>query len=300
MSQKDKTILLIDGMNKLHASFHAYKRLSWKGESVSIIYGMPSIVSGLIFRFRPNEVMVVWDGKRSAIRESLLPGYKGDRHSDRMIDWENFELQKKEVRNIFHALGIKQILNKEAEADDMIYKMTQMALEKGYNRVIIVSSDKDFNQLLTDERVWVWNDSKNDVIHLENCKKYFGYSPAQTVDYLSLLGDKSDHIPGYPGIGKKKGPEFLKAHKSIAKFLKSEATYPGIDRKKLKEIYVRNSMLINLRVFYNANKEYLKTIFYKESNPKYDFKAFKLICQKYGLSRFMQEEFTKHFKSLSK
>jgi 5'-3' exonuclease len=262
---------------------------------------MPSILSDLIFRLRPNNVLVVWDGERSEMRKTLLPNYKGDRKSDRLVDWENLDSQKKAVRKILYSLGVKQILNPQAEADDMIYKVTRIALSGGsYESIRIVSSDKDFNQLLVDNRVMIWNDSKKDYIHARNCKEYFGYTPEQTVDYLSLVGDDSDNIPGYRGIGPKKAADFLEEYGSISNFLSVKTNkFPGIDRVTLIKLVKVNSLLINLEVFYEVNKDTLKTIFYKDSQPKFNFKEFRTLCGKFGLRKFMQEDFTRHFKNLS-
>lgn len=292
--------MIVDGMNCFYRAFYAYKKLSFNSESVSVIYGMPAIVSDLIFRLRPDNVFIVWDGERSELRKSLLPDYKGDRKTDRLIDWENLEFQKKQVRKLFYALGIKQILNPQAEADDMIYKLTRIALAgTSYSSVRIVSSDKDFNQLLVDDRVMIWNDSKKDYIHARNCMDYFGYTPQQTVDYLSLVGDDSDNIPGYKGIGPKKTADFLERYESIENFLSDKKNqFPGIDRKKLRELIKVNSILINLEVFYEVNKDTLKTIFYKDSKPTYNYKEFKSLCDKFGLRKFMQTDFTRHFKAL--
>jgi DNA polymerase-1 len=297
---KAKTLMIVDGMNCFYRSFYAYKRLSYKGDSVSVIYGMPAILSELIFRLRPHEVIVVWDGERSEMRKSLVPNYKGDRKTDRLIDWENLELQKRQVRKLLYALGIKQVLNPQAEADDMIYKLTRISLAGSiYGSVRIVSSDKDFNQLLVDDKVMIWNDSKKDYIHARNCKDYFGYTPEQTVDYLSLVGDDSDNIPGYRGIGPKKAADFLEEYQSIENFLSDKANkFPGIDRMTLRKLIKVNSIMINLEVFYEINKETLKTIFYKDSKPKFNYTEFKAICSKFGLVKFMQNDFTKHFKAL--
>jgi DNA polymerase I len=293
-----ESVIIIDMNNRCHAAYHAHKRLSFKGESVSIIYGLPSMIKGLIWRERPDMVISVWDGDRSKHRIKALPGYKAHRNKNpRLFDREDFERQKAIVMKMFYYLGIPQVRNKAVEGDDMIYKMVRWA-KKRFKQITIVSGDKDFNQLI-DKKVSIWNDAKQNMIIEKNCFDYFGYHPHETVDYITLVGDDSDDIPGYRGIGPKKAREVLDTYGTLEDFLDSKDKHPIINRGTLLEIKNRNQYLIDLPYFYSKHKDEIKVKFYKgESNPSLNKEAFKRICGKFGLRKFLGNQFLEEFVEL--
>lgn len=295
----NSSLILVDGNNYAHRAYHAYKKLWHKDFNVAVIYGMPSMINSMLFKHRPTKLIIVWDGEKSKHRLRALPSYKGHRRvvNKSLMDYDQFQLQKAIVRKMFYYLGIPQVLNPEAEGDDMIYKFCKMGKKK-FGIVRIASGDKDFNQLIS-ERVEVINDNKKNIIHLENCKEIFGYHPSQCVDYISLVGDDSDDIPGYPGMGDKRTRELLEKYGSIEDFLESGDSFSIIDRNKLLEIKKRNEFLINLPVFYRKHKSELKTVFFKdESDPEINPKLFLKVCKKYRMNKLMGSSFQREFKKL--
>jgi 5'-3' exonuclease len=124
---------------------------------------------------------------------------------------------------------------------------------------------------------------------------------SQYVDYLCLVGDKSDDIPGYRGIGPARASAFFKAYKNIQQYLDDKnAEYSGLsDKQKLAEIYKRNRLMIDLRYF---NERYHKgteiTYFKNKRSPKFNEERFNLMCTKYNLKTFLTETFKKPFKAL--
>lgn len=293
------SVILIDMNNRCHAAYHAYKRLSWKGKSVATIYGLPSMIKGLIWRERPELVVGIWDGDRSKHRMKALPDYKTHRNKNpKLFDREDFERQRILVMKSLLYLGIPQVKNQVVEGDDMLYRMVLWAKQR-FKQVTIVSGDKDFNQLIN-KQVSVWNDSKQDMIHTTNCKKYFGYEPHETVDYLSLVGDTSDDIPGYPQMGPTRTREFLDKYGSLEDFLDSGDKHPIMKRSTLLEVKNRNQYLIDLKFFYSKHKDEIKIRYYKgEENPKVNKAKFKKLCSRFGLVKFMGDSFLKEFIDLN-
>lgn len=298
-------VLIIDGNNRAWAAFHAYSRLKDKGRSVSMIYGLPSMIKYLIKEYEPSKVFVVWDGARSKHRIKLHPGYKGEREHKTLVDYEDFLRQKKLTMAIIHYLGIPQIINPKQEADDMIYKLTRVLPTKGFKEGIIVSGDKDFWQLISKSRfgmnIEVYSESKKMLLTWANFQFEFGFKPWQTVDYLTLIGDKSDNIPGYPQIGEKRATELLAQYGSIENFIDSPDKHSIIDKHRLLEIAEKNRILIDLKEYHSKYKDELKIMFYRgKSNPKINREKFLRISGKYRMNKFMASGFLQGFKILKR
>lgn len=300
-----KRLVLVDSDNRMWASFFAYKRLKYKGESVASIYGFPSMMKGLLKKFNPDELILVWDGQKSKHRLKLIPDYKGGRKTKELIDFDNFLHQKEVVRKLMNNLGVKQVINPIAEADDMIYKLTKLAPKMGFDEVIIVSSDKDFNQLINpawpEVQVYVEKIKLKTLINAKNCKDIYGYEYYQTVDYLTLDGDTSDNIPGYPGIGPVKASELLEQYGTLVNFIQSNDNHSIIDKERLLEIIKINRVMIDLPYFYSIHKKDLKTVFYKDDkNPKINREKFLKLSAKYNMQKLMSSSFINQFKHLQK
>jgi 5'-3' exonuclease len=211
------------------------------------------------------------------------------------MDYQDFLAQKFIVQDMFKALGITQVLNQKQEADDLITRLVFL-LKKKYKEIIITSGDKDFHQLLSGDSVKIWNDSMKQFITEKNCKALFGYEAKQTVDYLSLLGDKSDNIPGYRGMGEKKSTELLSKYGSLQAFLDSNDKFPPIDRNKLLEVIQINRTLIDLSFYHSEYKNELTLDFIGgTSKPKVKLENFNAICRRFNLQKFMSGAFTKTF-----
>lgn len=130
-----------------------------------------------------------------------------------------------------------------------------------------------------------------------NCKDHYGYTPKQCVDYLSLCGDASDKIPGYPGVGDKRALKLLNKFGSIKKFLKSEEGFGNVDKKKLTEVYERNNKLINLMHYI---RKVLKPEDMVPENPdnKVHYERVNEIFIEYEMGSFMKKQFFKTFTNL--
>ena len=293
-----KTVLLIDGNNKMWASYHAYRNLSHKGSSTSSIFGFTTMLRSYVNKFKADRVYVVWDGKKSEVRLAEHPEYKGSRKSKDLIDFDDWKRQKAVVQRIVSHLGVRQVWNSKNEADDVIYAMAKR-LEKKYDKVIVVSSDKDFNQMVNNiTTIWVDKRSVKQMITIHNMQEIYGYEPQECVDYLCLDGDTSDNIPGYPGMGPVKIRKFLDEWEHIQYFLDSDQVYMEtkkreLDKKELAKVWKRNRLLIDLKHHYK--KSPIKK-FNMLGKAKYDEKAFRKLVAVYGLTSIMGTSWLRPFK----
>lgn len=300
---KNKTLVIFDGNHLAYRAYYKFTNLRTLDDfKTSLIYGMPFIAESLIRRLSPNEVVVAFDGTRSLYRLGILPNYK-NREKKLGFDAENFHKQKDIGRELFMALGLKIVYDKDEEADDIIAMVARRYSIKGWN-VIIASGDKDFNQLIIDKdkgqgSITVYNPSKgkNKIYDSYNLFKEVGYHPRDTVDYLSLLGDASDKIPGFPGIGDKRARQLIDTFGGVKEFLKSDEKFGKVNKKELEEIWKRNKKLIDLKFFYR--KFFMKkSIPWVNHDAKFNQEKFKKLCGLYEINSFLKPQFLNTFKKI--
>lgn len=291
---KKKHLLLIDGENILHQSFHKFTNLkSQDGKPSGAIFGFFKSLHYYLTRFNPDEVICTFDNGRSKHRISLLPNYKGHRKNI-SIDYESLQSQKKVIHRMLRYVGIPYVFDKnkqyDYEGDDYL---AWLVLNNPTKKITIVSSDKDFNQLLSKD-VKILNPRKDEIVNINNCKEIFGYSPEETVSYLSLVGDTSDDIPGYPGIGPKKARQFLDKYGDIPSALKG-----GCDiQDKLQEVWDRNQTLIDLVYFLMKYPMNLPLIpIHTSKSIKWD--RFNKVSLDYSMRSFLTNIFQEPFNKLS-
>lgn len=292
-----KTIIIVDGNNNFYRAYFANMNLSFGDKNIGAIFQFPRIISSLKKKYNPELIQICWDGRSSEHRTKLLPQYRV-RDKSKMnlrFDLEDFLYQKKYTMRMMYYLGIPQLHNKEIEADDYIYSLVKKYKAKGY-RIIIVSTDKDFNQLI-DEQCAIHSEKLGKLIHHKNALKTLGYEPSQTVDYLSILGDDSDKIPGVRGMGEVKTKQFLAKYKSIKKYLRGDENFGKLDRQELKRIYLLNRELIDLKIFHNKYLKDIPITYYKDKKaPRPNIDKHKELCIKFGIRELRKPEFTQLFK----
>lgn len=295
-----KRVLLVDGNNILHQSFHKFEKLkSTDGKPSGAIFGFFKSLHMYIDRFQPDDVYITFDNGHSPLRDKLLQDYKGHRKNI-SYDRESLFKQKVVIMKILRILRIKYLYDKNNssgyEGDDLLAYLYFKVISPEH-LVTIVSSDKDFNQLLTTDRVKIFNPRKEEYIRRSNCKEVFGYEPEETVDYLTLVGDSSDDIPGVPGIGPVKARKLLDEYGSISNYIKVKQDISD----KVLDIFRRNHQLIDLKWFVDNNplgfyNDILKT--YTRGKINYD--KFREICIEYSFNSFMTDIFIEPFKKLLK
>lgn len=254
--ENKKHYLIVDGEGLLHQSFHKFKNLKTsKGVPTGAIFGFFKSLRMYIHRFQPDDVYIIFDNGHSKYREKILSTYK--EHRKRIdIDYDSLQKQKKAIRKFLTMVGIKYVYDKNRvcnyEGDDFIAYLVLKELPRK-QKYTIITADKDFNQLLRGQTIRIYNPRKDQLIYESNCKAIYGYSASETVDYLCLLGDKSDDIPGYYGMGEKKTRQFLDKYGSIQKYLdQNECMDYDPQHKKMLEVYDRNKKMIDLKWFCNT------------------------------------------------
>lgn len=289
---KNKLVIL-DGSHLAYRAYHKFPNLhTLDGVNTSVVYGIPYIVESLIRKFIPDKAIITLDGGRSPFRMGLLPSYK-QRDQKLGFDKEDFYRQKDDAMKFMNALGISISGKKGFEADDLIAMISRRYAIRGWD-VIIISGDKDFNQLI-DDNILVYNTGKNVLMDQFNLIKYTGYDPDQCVDYLCLTGDHSDNIPGYPGIGEIRGVKFLQEFGSVNRFLGSDNKFGKVDKQKLKEIYKFNRQIIDLKFFY-------RKFLIKEKMPIehgiFNDEKLKKLCRQFETNSFLKPQFINTYKTL--
>src|SRR5258706_6239652 len=203
--------LIVDGHSYAYRAFYAIRQLSSpRGAPTNAIYGFIKMLAKMRGAHQPTHWAVVWDGGLAAERVTSLPEYKAQRPP--MPD--DLEEQIEQIQSYLDAASIPSICHDGVEADDLIATLTRQAVADGA-WVIIASSDKDFMQLVS-PRVGLLNpNDKSEAIWTgEHVSAKTGVAPEQIVDWLSLIGDSVDNIPGVSGVGPKTAAELINQHGS--------------------------------------------------------------------------------------
>ena len=211
--KKHDKVLLIDGLNLFFRNFAMLNMVNPDGVHIGGLGGFLRSLGALINQTQPTSVYVVFDGAGSATnRKNLLPEYKSGRNLQRITNWEVFEDLGDEhdakvdqiVRLIQYLkmLPIKTTVIDKVEADDIIAVLSKKLVEKFNSTVFIVSSDKDFVQLVTD-KIILYRPMEKEYYNTDTVKEKFGVLSENFIIYKTLLGDNSDKIPGVKGLGEK-------------------------------------------------------------------------------------------------
>ncbi len=209
---KQMRLLIIDGHAFAYRAFYAIRGLtSPSGQPTNAIYGFINMLAKLESQVLPTHAVVVWDGGLDAERVEELDDYKGQR--DPMPD--DMEVQLDEMVEYLEAGGWASVCDDGVEADDRIGQLAKRAEAEGFE-VAIASSDKDFLQLIND-RVKMWNPADKSGVPMDAgaVVAKTGVRPEQIVDWLSLVGDAADNIPGVPGVGVKTAAALLNEFGSV-------------------------------------------------------------------------------------
>ena len=230
MSTKYKPLLvLIDGSSYLYRAFHALPPLTSKtGQPTGAVYGVLRMVRKLIDEEQPDRVAVVFDAKGKTFRHELFKDYKATRPP--MPD--DLRVQIEPLHELIKSLGIPLVSVAGVEADDVIGTLSKHGVKEDY-RVLISTGDKDMAQLVDDQisLINTMNDARMDRGGVQD---KFGVSPEQIIDYLALMGDKSDNIPGVPSVGPKTATKWLQEYETLQNIIDHADDIKGKVGEKLR------------------------------------------------------------------
>ena len=224
-----KPLLLVDGSSWLHRAFNALPALSTKsGEPTGAMYGVLNMLRKLLADYRPDVLAVVFDAPGKTFRHELFADYKAHRPP---LDPQLVQ-QIEPLHACVRALGLPLLQVPGVEADDVIGTLTRQAAARGLP-VLIVSGDKDLAQLVG-EQVRMLDTMKNVVTDVAGVEQKFGVPPARIVDWLALVGDSSDNIPGVPGVGAVTAAKWLRQYGSLDALIANAAAISGKIGDKLR------------------------------------------------------------------
>lgn len=204
-------LILVDGSSYLYRAFHAMPALSnSRGEPTGAVYGVVNMLRKLLADHPTEYAAVVFDAPGKTFRDDLFAQYKATRAS--MPD--ELRVQIEPLYDLIRALGIPLLCVPGVEADDVIGTLAKQATQHGM-RTLISTSDKDMAQLVN-EQITLVNTMSNSYIDTQGVVDKFGVRAEQMVDYLALIGDTSDNIPGVPSVGPKTAAKWLQSYGTLA------------------------------------------------------------------------------------
>ncbi|WP_165857556.1 DNA polymerase I [Marinobacter sp. JSM 1782161] len=211
MSQKQTPpVVLVDGSSYLFRAFHALPPLTTsKGQPTGAIKGVISMLRRLDQDYPGSKVVVVFDAKGKTFRHDLYEEYKANRPPMP----EDLATQIAPIHEIVRAMGLPLLIVPDVEADDVIGTLAYEATEKGVD-VVISTGDKDMAQLVS-EHVTLINTMTETAMDRDGVKDKFGITPEQIIDYLALVGDKVDNIPGVEKCGPKTAVKWLEQYETL-------------------------------------------------------------------------------------
>lgn len=221
-------LVLVDGSSYLYRAFHAFPPLTNSaGEPTGAMYGVLNMLKSLISQVQPSHIAVVFDAKGKTFRDEMFEQYKS--HRPPMPD--DLRKQIQPLHDIIRALGIPLLVIEGVEADDVIGTLA-VAASKANQKVLISTGDKDMAQLV-DDNIMLINTMNNTLLDREAVIEKYGIPPELIIDYLALMGDSADNIPGVAGVGEKTALGLLQGIGSMAEI------YANLD--KVAELPIRGA-----------------------------------------------------------
>ena len=226
----EKPLILIDGSSYLFRAYHALPPLTTtRGQATGAIKGVINMVRSLIKEYPDSPIAVVFDAKGKTFRSDIYKDYKANRPP--MPD--DLRTQIEPIHEIIKAMGLPLIVIPGVEADDVIGTLARQATELKLD-TLISTGDKDLAQLVNDH-ITLLNTMNKEVLDIEGVKTKFGLAPEQIIDYLGLMGDASDNIPGVPSVGPKTAVKWLEIYGTAEAVIEHADEIKGKVGEKLRE-----------------------------------------------------------------
>lgn len=230
-----KKLMLVDGNSMLFRAYYAtaygQRMTSPEGIPTNAVFGFANMMQKALDLIKPDSVLVAFDAGKHTFRHDIYPDYKGGRKPapDDLVP--QFAL----VRDYLDGYHIRWVEREDIEADDLIGSMSRSA--DGYDTVIF-TSDHDLLQLIdgsTQVMLMKKGLSEMEVMDLANMKQEMGLEPSQIIDMKGLMGDKSDNIPGIPGVGEKMAMKLLESYGTVENVLEHRDEIAGALGKKVRD-----------------------------------------------------------------
>nr|CAA6830365.1 MAG: DNA polymerase I (EC [uncultured Thiotrichaceae bacterium] len=222
-----KPLILVDGSSYLFRAFHALPPLTnSKGEPTGAIHGVLNMLDRLRKDYKPDYMVVIFDAPGKTFRDDMFPEYKANRPS--MPD--ELRSQIEPLLDIIRAQGYPLLIVPDVEADDVIGTMATIYDGK----VLISTGDKDMAQLVTED-IHLINTMSNTYSDIEGVKEKFGVPPERIKDYLALIGDKVDNVPGVEKVGPKTAVKWLDQYDTLANIIENADAFKGKVGENLRE-----------------------------------------------------------------
>jgi len=213
--QKKPPLILVDGSSYLFRAYHTINFTTSTGQPTGAIYGVINMLKSLYKQYQPEQMAVIFDAKGKTFRNDLYPEYKA--HRPPMPD--DLRCQIEPLHQIVKAMGFPLISIEGVEADDVIGTIARHATEAGRDAVIS-TGDKDMAQLVN-RHISLINTMTNQFLDVDGVVDKFGIPPELIIDFLALMGDKSDNIPGVAGVGEKTALGLLQGIGSLDQIYKN-------------------------------------------------------------------------------
>ena len=246
MTNPNKKIFLIDGSSYLYRAFHAMPPLTTStGLPTGAVKGVTNMLRNLRNENPNSHYLAIFDAKGKNFRHSIYKDYKANRPP---MPPELRE-QLAPLKSICNAMGMPVVEIPDVEADDVIATLAVMGAQRGIP-MIISSLDKDLMQLVEDPLIKMVNTMNNKVYDVAGVQEKFGVHPDQIIDYLALVGDTSDNIPGVPKVGPKTAVKWLNEFKDLEGITQNAENFPGVVGQNLRDSIQdldRNVELVTLK-----------------------------------------------------
>ena len=271
-------LVLVDGSSYLYRAFHAFPPLTNSaGEPTGAMYGVLNMLKSLISQVQPSHIAVVFDAKGKTFRDEMFEQYKS--HRPPMPD--DLRKQIQPLHDIIRALGIPLLVIKGVEADDVIGTLA-VAASKANQKVLISTGDKDMAQLV-DDNIMLINTMNNTLLDRDAVIEKYGIPPELIIDYLALMGDSADNIPGVAGVGEKTALGLLQGIGSMAEI------YANLD--KVAELPIRGAKKLGDKLL--AEKE-MADLSYRLATIKTDV-ALDITPEQLTLGASNNDQLTEYF-----
>lgn len=271
-------LVLVDGSSYLYRAFHAFPPLTNSaGEPTGAMYGVLTMLKSLISQVQPSHIAVVFDAKGKTFRDEMFEQYKS--HRPPMPD--DLRKQIQPLHDIIRALGIPLLVIEGVEADDVIGTLA-VAASKANQKILISTGDKDMAQLV-DDNIMLINTMNNTLLDREAVIEKYGIPPELIIDYLALMGDSADNIPGVAGVGEKTALGLLQGIGSMAEI------YANLD--KVAELPIRGAKKLGDKLL--AEKE-MADLSYRLATIKTDV-ALDITPEQLTLGASNNDQLTEYF-----